>query len=195
VCKKGGVAGAGTLRTGRIDWEGKPDFKKFRKKNDPHRRPAVELVMNQGNDYGVGSAYWKDDPDLARADEFLGHPQATSKARGLQLANEDDSDDEDQFPAKPTSSWTTKRKIQGSRQEISEPLFFSSEDEDVGVTKHGEGDDRDEGTETLRSAGSSRKPRVKQGQTRRALVVDDDDSDDGTTFKGFGTKPRPRGRR
>ena len=24
-------------------------------KNDPRRRPAVELVMNLGNDYGVGS--------------------------------------------------------------------------------------------------------------------------------------------
>lgn len=141
------------------------------------------------------TAYWKDDPDLARADEFLGHSQATSKARAQQLANEDDSDDEDQFPAKPTSSLTGKGKIQGSRREISKPLFFSSEDEDVGMTKHGEGDDRDEGTETLRSAGSSRKSRVKQGQTRRALVVEDDDSDDGTTFKGFGTKPKPRGRR
>jgi hypothetical protein len=31
VHKKGGSAGKGTLRTGRIDWEGKPDFKKFRK--------------------------------------------------------------------------------------------------------------------------------------------------------------------
>ena len=31
VYKKGGSAGKGTLRTGRIDWEGKPDFKKFRK--------------------------------------------------------------------------------------------------------------------------------------------------------------------
>ena len=28
---KGGPAGRGTLRTGRIDWEGKPDFKKFRR--------------------------------------------------------------------------------------------------------------------------------------------------------------------
>ena len=31
VRKKGGAAGTGTTRTGRIDWEGKPDFKKFRK--------------------------------------------------------------------------------------------------------------------------------------------------------------------
>jgi len=31
VYKKGGSVGKGTLRTGRIDWEGKPDFKKFRR--------------------------------------------------------------------------------------------------------------------------------------------------------------------
>lgn len=73
VHEKGASAGMGTLRTGRIDWEGKPNFKKFRKvsstcvlrpfghwtnkwqKSDNARRPAVELVMNQGNDYGVGS--------------------------------------------------------------------------------------------------------------------------------------------
>jgi hypothetical protein len=74
-------------------------------------------------------------------------------------------------------------------------LFLSSEDEEAAeVTKHGEGDDRDEGTETLRSAGSSRKSRVQRGQAKRAVVVvDDDDSDDGTTFKGFGTKRNPEG--
>jgi len=31
VYKKGGSVGKETLRTGRIDWEGKPDFKKFRR--------------------------------------------------------------------------------------------------------------------------------------------------------------------
>jgi hypothetical protein len=76
-------------------------------------------------------------------------------------------------------------------------LFLSSEDEEAAeLAKHGEGDDRDEGTETLRSAGSSRKPGVQRGQAKRVVVVvDDDDSDDGTTFKGFGTKPKPGRRR
>ena len=106
------------------------------------------------------------------------------------------SDDEDQFPVRPptqTPTRTTKGKIQGPRQENPEPLFLSSEDEEgVGATKCGESEDRDEGTETLRSASSSRKPRVRLGQAQRVVtVVDDDDSDDGTTFKGFGTKPRP----
>lgn len=167
--------------------------------------------MNLGNDYGVGpgtkimltqrstnqslillTAYWNDDPDPAQTDGFLGHSQGSSKARALQLPIEDS--DEDQFPDKPptrTSTRTTK-KNQGSRhEEVFEPLFLSSEDEEAAeVSKHGERDDRDEGTETLRSAGSSRKSRVQQGQAKRVvMVVDDDDSDDGTTFKGFGTRP------
>ena len=81
-----------------------------------------------------------------------------------------------------------KGKNQGSGKGIPEPLFLSSEDEEVvGATKHGEDDDQDEGTETLRSVGSSRKPRVRQGQKQRAVVpIDDYDSDDGTTFRGFG---------
>ena len=136
---------------------------------------------------------------MTQADEFLGHSQVSSKARVLQLPIED-SDDEDRFPIKPlakTSTRTTKGKTQGSRQEeIFEPLFLNSEDEEATeITKH-EGDDRDEGTETLRSAGSPRKSRVQLGQPKRpVVVVDDDDSDDGTTFKGFGTKPKLGGRR
>jgi len=169
--------------------------------------------MNLGNDYGVGSgtkimlvqkptnqslilptAYWNDDPDSAQTDGFLGHSQGSSKARALQLPIEDS--DEDQFPAKTparTSTRTMKAKDQGSgHEEVFEPLFLSSEDEEAAeVTKRGERDDRDEGTETLRSAGSSRKSRVQRSQAKRvAVVVDDDGSDDGTTFKGFGTRPK-----
>lgn len=84
VHKKGGVTGTGAMRTGRIDWEGKPNFKKFRKvypscvlrpldhrtnvrqKNDLRGRPAIELVINQGNDYGVGSGTGSCSPNNQR---------------------------------------------------------------------------------------------------------------------------------
>jgi len=144
-------------------------------------------------------AYWKEDPDPTQADEFPGHSQASSKARALRLPIEDS--DEDQFSAKPLAKMSTRTtkgtKIQGPRQEeIFEPLFLNSEDEEATEVTKREGDDRDEGTETLRSAGSPRKSRAQHGQPKRVVVVvvDDDDSDDGTTFKGFGTKSRP-GRR
>ena len=139
-------------------------------------------------------AYWEDDPDSAQVDDFLGYSQVSPKARVHQPPIQD-SDDEDQFPVGPPtkrSTRTTKGKNQGFRQEIPEPLFLSSEDEETtAATKHG-GDDRDEGTETLRSAGSSKKSRVQRGQAQRVvLVADDDDSDDAMTFKGFGTKSKP----
>lgn len=175
--------------------------------------------MNLGNDYGVGSgaenaftqqstnrplihhtAYWEDDPDPPKVDGFSGLSQGSSKARTLQLALED-SDDEDQFPVRPPtkkSTRTTKGKNQSSRrEEIFEPLFISSEDEEaVEMTKNGEDDDQKEGTETLRSAGSSRKSGVRLRQTKRAVAMgEDNDSDDGTTFRGFGTKSKPGKRR
>lgn len=144
------------------------------------------------------TAYWEDDPDSGQADEFLRHSQASSRTRAQPLPNED-SDDEDHFLFKPqtkTSARSTKGIAQGPAGGTPEPLFLSSGDEDVGVTKHGGGDDQDEGTETLRSAGSSRKSRVHQGQTQRvAYAINDDDSDDETTFRGFDTKSKPSRRR
>lgn len=170
--------------------------------------------MNLGNDYGVGSgaedaftqqstnrplihhtAYWEDDPDPARVDGFSGLSQGSSRARTLQLAMEN-SDDEDQFPVRPptkTSTRTTKGKsLSSRREEIFEPLFISSGDEEAAeMTKHGEDDDQNEGTETLRSAESSRKSGVRQRQTKRVVATaDDSGSDDGTTFKGFGTRSK-----
>ncbi|KAI9455675.1 hypothetical protein BJY52DRAFT_1151531 [Lactarius psammicola] len=43
------------------EWVGRPNFKKFKKKltASVDRRPTVELVVSEENDYGIGNAYWK----------------------------------------------------------------------------------------------------------------------------------------
>ncbi|THH09965.1 hypothetical protein EW145_g1648 [Phellinidium pouzarii] len=43
----------------RSEWRGKQDFKKFKKKSSAYQRPCVQLVAEDGNDYGMGNAYWK----------------------------------------------------------------------------------------------------------------------------------------
>lgn len=43
------------------EWVGRPNFKKFKKKSTAsiERRPTVELVVSEENDYGIGNTYWK----------------------------------------------------------------------------------------------------------------------------------------
>ncbi|KAH8113069.1 hypothetical protein DFH11DRAFT_1602872 [Phellopilus nigrolimitatus] len=55
----------------RAEWRGKPDFKKFKKKTSTGTRPSVELVLEDENDYGMGSVYWK------------GGSQSQSKSQGV----------------------------------------------------------------------------------------------------------------
>ncbi|EIW77814.1 hypothetical protein CONPUDRAFT_128770, partial [Coniophora puteana RWD-64-598 SS2] len=40
-------------------WAGRPNFKKFKKKNSAFSRPRIELMASEANDYGMGSGYWK----------------------------------------------------------------------------------------------------------------------------------------
>jgi hypothetical protein len=45
-----------------VEWVGKPNFKKFKKMKSAvliERRPTVELIVSEENDYGIGNAYWK----------------------------------------------------------------------------------------------------------------------------------------
>ncbi|TDL23405.1 hypothetical protein BD410DRAFT_787229 [Rickenella mellea] len=43
----------------RMEWDGRKDFKKFKKKDRAMDRSAVELVVDEENDFGMGSVYWK----------------------------------------------------------------------------------------------------------------------------------------
>ncbi|KAH9051249.1 hypothetical protein EDB87DRAFT_982176 [Lactarius vividus] len=50
-----------TQDAAKSEWVGRSNFKKFKKKSamSIERRPTVELVVNEENDYGIGNAYWK----------------------------------------------------------------------------------------------------------------------------------------
>lgn len=42
-----------------IDWEAKPNFKKYKKKFNVGAGSRVELIPSEINDYGIGPSYWK----------------------------------------------------------------------------------------------------------------------------------------
>ncbi|KAJ7781780.1 proline-rich protein [Mycena maculata] len=53
-------------------WDGKPDFKKFKKQtNTAPRKKAIELMISDENEAGLGPGYWRNDNSQNRSeDEF-----------------------------------------------------------------------------------------------------------------------------
>ncbi|PCH34712.1 hypothetical protein WOLCODRAFT_106435 [Wolfiporia cocos MD-104 SS10] len=109
---------------GRTDWEGRPDFKKFKRKALPGRQRTVDLFVDDQDDYGMGPQYWKDsaphlqskthkeptaEPELsaptrAQSQRPSTQPRTQSKRKGKEITR-DDSDEETAVPASaPTSS-------------------------------------------------------------------------------------------
>ncbi|KAI0300679.1 hypothetical protein B0F90DRAFT_398184 [Multifurca ochricompacta] len=56
------VPPVGTYDSAHPEWVGRPNFKKFKSKKSAlcnERRPFIELVPSEENDYGIGTAYWR----------------------------------------------------------------------------------------------------------------------------------------
>ncbi|KAH9961776.1 hypothetical protein BC827DRAFT_1201768 [Russula dissimulans] len=52
---------ARTNNDGHPEWAGRLNFKRFKTKNTVaiERKPTIELVVSEENDYGIGNAYWR----------------------------------------------------------------------------------------------------------------------------------------
>jgi hypothetical protein len=155
-------------------------------------------------------AYWKDNPEDRSQEEagdryFPSKSQTRSKSKAISLPPEDSDDGGDKFPVRQTG----KRGTQSQKSALSrgktprakkeetktQPLFLSDDDE-MAVDEDEEIDELDEDTPTLRSSRSSRAQKSQPAMKAvPAAIVDDDDSDDGTAFKGFGARAKGRSRR
>ncbi|CDO68939.1 hypothetical protein BN946_scf185000.g82 [Trametes cinnabarina] len=228
---------------GRIEWQGRPDFKKFKRKNNERRHQAVELVVEEEPDLGLGSQLWEKGSESPPAPRSYSQRKAESETeKGATLRSSqkssksvrptlvsDDEDKDDVLPSKPPSKPPSKTKSQGKRSQASkapsthgsrsrstrkgsqkQPLFLDSDIEEVsengedGTGRLGIDSDLDLGsvggnaddsmvTTTLRS--SAMGTQTSRGAKRPALaMMDDDDSDDGSTFKAFGSRTRSKRR-
>ncbi|KAJ7442642.1 proline-rich protein [Mycena latifolia] len=94
-------------------WDGKPDFKKFKKqKNTVAGKKAIELVVSEENDAGLGPGYWKGGSSPTRSQDDFGpiqkrqtqakktqvQPKASRSKAKSQAMIIDDSDEEEIAP-------------------------------------------------------------------------------------------------
>ncbi|KAJ7796144.1 proline-rich protein [Mycena olivaceomarginata] len=187
-------------------WEGKPDFKKFKKA----WRKTIKLIISDENDTGglgpgriVPSAIISDANILYRPAKKTAPGPSRSKAKSQAMII--DSEEEAEIApkekakrSKPPSKAepAKKRTTRGASKAPETPaaLFLDS---DSDVKPNIMDDDDFDGGQTLQSsteaAGPARRStRPAASRKKAAPIIVDDDSDDGAVFTGFGKRKARR---
>ncbi|EIN04858.1 hypothetical protein PUNSTDRAFT_138057 [Punctularia strigosozonata HHB-11173 SS5] len=210
-------ASSATRRVGtRPEWEGRPDFKKFKKKTKAGRQQPVPLFVDDDS----YDAVWGRNTQSSQSQRLTQPRREPASQRPLRQPEQSfdeapaltpvvESEDEGHIPPKPSSraksagSAPPRRTANRRPSPTPQPLFLDSDGEadpttgrrgddavDEEPAHHGTGE-----TLTLRSSGkaatqtraSTRRSAAKKAPT---VTILDDDSDDGSTFKGFGKRKR-----
>ncbi|KAH8105460.1 hypothetical protein BXZ70DRAFT_920948 [Cristinia sonorae] len=185
---------------GRLDWEGKPDFKKFKKKSTGERPPPIELVVEEEPRFNFGTNLRI---AATQGDSIDGKSQ-NKQRKGRELASDSDSDDAavpvlKRRPTKPKAAAATqKESAPPSRAASEKPVARPTRGKGKQQALFIESDEEPEVAASAQPASSAqrdnddsdfeeRRP-VRKATTRRKPI--DDDSDDGLAFKGFGSRRR-----
>lgn len=156
-----------------------PNFKKFKKKINGPRRPPINLMLAEENDYGMGAGYWKETKDYVKDSQVAENETQRNKGKRRALAIDSDEDTQSQIVE------TIKKPVRkAARIKATKKLFLDSDD-DGGKDDGGFGS-----SEEQLPVPSTPAARARASKRRR--VVADDDSDDGVTFKGFSKKRRTK---
>ncbi|KAJ7785568.1 proline-rich protein [Mycena olivaceomarginata] len=200
-------------------WEGKPDFKKFKKawRVLIHPNPVELLIISDENDTGgLGPEYWKTGNSQDHSDNDFGPTQARktqpakktapgpSRSKAKSQAMIIDSEEEAEIApkekakrSKPPSKAepAKKRTTRGASKAPETPAaLFLDSDSDV---KPSIMDDDFDGGQTLQSSAEAAGParrstRPAASRKKAAPIIVDDDSDDGAVFTGFGKRKARR---
>ncbi|KAG7085760.1 hypothetical protein E1B28_003301 [Marasmius oreades] len=178
------------------EWNGKPNFKKFKRKNAlpsiATRPRRVELVLNEQSGYGVGPSYWKEE-DTSQLQDFEESRNVVKDNRmSTQPLVVNDSESEEEHSnhrikgemAKPTIA--TKK---GRKEAKKQPLFLEVSEDDQGEETLDPSEALDM---TLDSAPPPTNKMARRVKKKAQPIIVDDDSDDDAMFKGFQTKGRRR---
>ena len=133
----------------------------------------------------MSTVYWKGGTqEQTQSDK----PNKTSKKsapnRKIHSITVEDSEEEPQAPKSKPASKEATRKPSTKAKGIAKPLFISSDEEDTGVNNLSDLMEESD-TAVVKPANRKAKGGAKSVRRGPAAVVADDDSDDGTAFKGF----------
>ncbi|KAK0502415.1 proline-rich protein [Armillaria luteobubalina] len=181
------------------EWQGKPDFKKFKKKIINRVRPKlVDLVISDESTMGPARAF---SPNSAtdQMDEPIDfdapEPPKRTKSQKI-LINDSDSNVDNsppviqkfrnKQPSRAGSVIPQKRAV--SRRPSTPPLFLEDSEDDA--IQQDLADDDDD-IQTLESSAPSRKgTQTRRGTAKKASLQVDDDSDSDAVFKPVKTRRR-----
>ncbi|KAI9439367.1 hypothetical protein H4582DRAFT_134338 [Lactarius indigo] len=133
------------------EWVGRSNFKKFKKKSTSliERRPTVELVVSEENDYGIGNAYWKSGASGS---------QSHSDSQDITAAHPPLPLSKSKSPSKPSRTAARGKKA-----------LTIAEDEDESIDLNiGEGQDDEMDEETFSAAPAPKTTRSKAGTRAKA---------------------------
>ncbi|KAJ7784408.1 proline-rich protein [Mycena metata] len=192
-------------------YEGKPDWKKFKKNKSitAASKKKIELFAPEENDAGLGRGYWKgansqpcseDDNDFRPTQKQTQAPKV-SRAKGKSQAIVDDSDEDVEIAPKgkrskpPSKAEPPKKRAARGASKVPDSavaLFIKDpddDDDDAGGTRTLDEDDFD-GGQTLQSSaetGPARRSGRTAGATKKkaAPIIVDDDSDNEGKFTGW----------
>ncbi|KAI6001982.1 hypothetical protein EDD15DRAFT_1570200 [Pisolithus albus] len=162
----------------RRDYDGKPNFKKFKKTPTPSSRYPVELVIKADDDYGVGPGYWKD--STAIKDSTLPPSQPGVQRRPRTILESEDEDAEEL----PIAKKPRKQPAARAAKSQTAPLFLDSDDES---TQAGSSQRFTQGR-----GGSNQGVHAGRERGNKRHIIADDDSDEEAAFKGFRKKRKVR---
>ncbi|KAK0187103.1 proline-rich protein [Armillaria mellea] len=182
-----------------LEWQGKPDFKKFKKKNTNRVRPKlVDLVISDESTMGpattfspISVTYQMDEPIDFDAPE----PPKRTKSQKILINDSDSNIDNSPLLAQKSKNKQPSRagsvvpqKRAASRRPSTPPLFLDDSEDDA--MQQDLADDDDD-VQTLESSAPSRKgTQARRGTAKKATLQVDDDSDSDAVFKPVKTRRR-----
>ncbi|KAF8648879.1 hypothetical protein AX16_006154 [Volvariella volvacea WC 439] len=178
-----------TQKRGSLDstWDGRPNFKKFKKKTKDRVLQPIHLIPSQTNDYGIGDSYWKNDQAQDNVSNSKRHEGAssskhfTASSKGAHSPRGEDAPDTT-LPQRPNGS-----AMMDTREgDQSQPLFLDSDsDNEAGGVDPPKSRQAVPSKKTLdmnQPKGARSATRAASGG-RRAVYMDDDGSDEEIVFK------------